>query len=102
MQPEFKYQVQYTCAVPDFITSVKSFNEVIATDEPPTADLILNTVRLSFEQAGFTIVQIAVSDDLRTCEVLLEDIGRGLVVNVRWRPSLVVGDKIFKLEEFEL
>jgi hypothetical protein len=99
---QFKYQTQFTCRVPEGYTTIKDFSEMIATDHPQTIDTILQTIKLSFESAGVNIERLDLSNDLNHCDVLLEGEEVSLRVVIRQRPSLVIGDQIFKLEEFDI
>jgi hypothetical protein len=101
-QITFKYQTQFTCSVPHGIDAIKDFSEIIATDEPQTLDTLLKTIELSFENAGALISEMRMSPDLNHCEVLLVGAVVPLRVVIRSRPSLVIGDQIFKLEEFDI
>lgn len=98
----FKYQTQFTCTVPDGYTTIKDFSEMIASDQPQTIDTILQTIKLSFESAGVNIERLDLSNDLNHCDVLLENEETILRVIIRQRPSLVIGNQIFKLEEFDI
>lgn len=98
---KFMYQVNYSCYVPDEVKKIKSFNELVASENEPTDDDIIATIEKSFENAGVEIATIILSADLRICSLTLKD-GTHLQVHIRWRPSLVVGDKIFRLSEFDI
>jgi hypothetical protein len=95
------YQVNYSCSVPDEVKKIKSFNELVASENEPTDDDILSTIEKSFENAGVEIGTIVLSADLRVCDITLKD-GTSLRVLIRWRPSLVIGDKIYRLSEFDI
>ena len=98
---KFMYQVNYSCNVPDEVKKIKSFNELVASENEPTDDDIIATIEKSFENAGVEIGTIILSADLRICDVTIKD-GSKLQVLIRWRPSLVVGEKIFRLSEFDI
>ncbi len=98
---KFMYQVNYSCAVPDEVKKIKSFNELVASEQEPTDDDIISTIEKSFENAGVEIDAIVLSADLRLCDITLLG-GTKLQVLIRWRPSLVAGDKIFRLSEFDI
>ena len=98
---QFKYQTLFSCHVPDGYKTVKDFNEMIATDEPMSVDVLLQTIKLSFENAGVAVHRMDLSNDLNHCDIILQGEDTPIKVIIRTRPSLVVGDQIFKLEEFD-
>lgn len=100
---EFKYQTLFTCSPTSAgITAIKDFSELIASDVPPTAETIMQTIQLSFENAGLKILNLDLSPDLNTCHVDLEGEEHPLKISIRTRPSLVVNGAIYKLEEFDI
>lgn len=101
MYPEFKYQILFTCSVPAGVESIKDFSEIITADAPMSENILLQTIRLSFESAGLNVKRMDLSNNLTYCDVFLDEELDSLRVTIRQRPSLVVGDKIFKLEDFD-
>lgn len=99
---QFKYQTLFTCSVPDGYKTIKDFNEMIATDERMSVDVLLQTIKLSFESVGVTVDRMDLSNDMNHCDIWLHGEDVMLRVIIRTRPSLVVGDQIFKLEEFDI
>lgn len=102
MTIEFKYQTLFTCSVPDGYTAIKDFNELISSDVPHTADSLLQTIKLSFDNSGVAIEEMAMSNDLNHCDILLEGETVPIRVIIRSRPSLVIDGTIYKLEEFDI
>jgi hypothetical protein len=100
MDVQLKYQTLYSCSVPKGFTAVKDFSEVIATDNEPTPEEILQTIKLSFERVGVEITSIELSSN-NMCIVGIKGEEHKLIVTIRCRPSLVIGDKIYRLEEFD-
>lgn len=99
MSLEFKYQTLFTCKAPEDL--FKDFTEIVATDKPMDADELAQIINFSFEKADVKISQIVVSNNLDYCDVSFE--GQKIArIQIRCRPSLVVGDKIFKLEDFDI
>jgi hypothetical protein len=99
---QFKYQTLFTCSVPDGYKTIKDFNEMIATDGRMSVDVLLQTMKLSFESVGVTVDRMDLSNDMNHCDIWLHGEDTMLRVIIRTRPSLVVGDQIFKLEEFDI
>lgn len=102
MNIEFKYQTLFTCSVPDGYVTIKDFNERMATDEPLNADALLDVIKTSFSTAGISLDKIELSVDLNYCDVLITGESEPLRIIIRSRPSLVVGDDVYKLEEFDI
>ena len=102
MAIEFKYQTLFTCSVPDGYTAIKDFNELIASDVPHTAASLLEIIKMSFDNSGVSISEMAMSNDLNHCDILLEGESIPIRVVIRSRPSLVIDGVIYKLEEFDI
>ena len=102
---EFKYQTIFTCSVPESVKVLKDFHEMLASDASLTSIERLEIIKKSFEEAGLQISDIQITDDGMQAFVKLDDVHKTeeiLTVNMRERPSLVVGNQIFKLEEFDV
>jgi hypothetical protein len=102
MNIEFKYQTLFTCSVPDGYLTIKDFNERMETDEPLDADALVAVIRTSFEGAKIPLASLELSVDLNYCDVLVAGEETPLRIIIRARPSLVVGDNVYKLEEFDI
>ena len=102
MTLEFKYQTLFTCSVPINFKLIKDFNEMVASDQPLTLDDLTTTISLSLEQAKLEIKELTISNDLGYCDVLLKGATEPIRIIIRSRPSLVYGDQIFKLQEFDI
>jgi hypothetical protein len=102
MAIEFKYQTLFTCSVPDGYTAIKDFNELIASDIPHTAETLLQTIKMSFDNSGIELTEMSISNDLNYCEILIKGETVPLKVIIRSRPSLVIDGAIYKLEDFDI
>jgi hypothetical protein len=99
---EFKYQTMFTCTVPAGFLAVRDFSEIVQSDERLTNELILQTIKLSFEKANLALADLVLSHDGGHCDVLIADEEIPIRVIIRVRPSLVVGDLVFKLDELDI
>lgn len=101
---EFKYQTIFTCSVPTDVTVIKDFHEMLASDNPLTAIERLEIIKKSFENVGIAVDKMEITADNNCAHVQIKQDEKIFVLNVamRERPSLVIGDHIFKLEEFDI
>lgn len=102
MSLEFKYQTLFTCSVPEGISLIKDFNEMVASDTPLDADALANIISLSFSNIKMSITELKLANDLNHCDVLLDGAAGPIRIVIRRRPSLVVDGQIYKLEDFDI
>lgn len=84
---------------------VKPFYESITHTSKPTTTELTSIVQNSFEMAGFTSTMVEVSKNLDQCKVtipLKTEPAVDLVVRIKTKPALKIGEQLFKLEEFEI
>jgi hypothetical protein len=99
---QFKYQTLFTCSVPENFSAVKDFSELLATDEQLTPESLMQIIKLSFENANVGVSKLILSPDHNHCDVYIEGEEWPARVIIRVRPSLVVGDLVFKLDELDI
>jgi hypothetical protein len=99
---EFKYQTMFTCSVPAGVIVVKDFSEIISSNERLSSDEIVQTIKLSFENADIRVDDLIMSADMGHCDVYISGEDFYIRVIIRVRASLVVGDLIFKLDELDI
>ena len=101
---QFKYQTIFTCSVPTDVTLIKDFHEMLASDVPLTAIERLEIIKKSFENIGVTVNKMEITADNNCAHIQIKQDDKIFILNVamRERPSLVIGDNIFKLEEFDI
>lgn len=75
---------------------------MIASDKPLEPIDRLEIIKKSFEEVGLIVDNMEITHDGNQAIVKLKDVLESLIVNMRERPSLVVGNLIFKLEEFDI
>lgn len=100
---QFKWQVQFS----SFESSnlVKDFSEIISTDIEPTAESLLTVIKSSFDQLGIDTDTLEISNSLEFCDVFFTvsgGVSRHVRINIRIKPSLVINNKVFKLEELDM